>query len=133
VNAPHLAVLTLFGLEELVWLKELKQVRLIASSIWRRQVDQANCISEPRAQIRSGLASNHELSAAHAATPLRKTALNYRTVSGPGSPARQPRWGGGSDRMLHSTGDSLEEVMSKQDLINAVAYVCMTKANLVLD
>jgi hypothetical protein len=46
--------------------------------------------------------------------------LNYRTVSG-------------SDRMLHSTGGSLEEVMSEQDLINAVAYVCMTKAKLDLD
>jgi len=46
--------------------------------------------------------------------------LNYRTVSG-------------SDRMLDSTGGSLEEVMSEQDLINAVAYVCMTKAKLDLD
>ena len=36
--------------------------------------------------------------------------LNYRTVSG-------------SDRMVHSTGNSLEEVMTEQDLINAVAYV----------
>jgi hypothetical protein len=86
----------------------------------------------PSRRIRSGLASNHELSAPHAATPLRKTALNYRTVSGPGSPARQPRWGGGSDLMLHSTADSLEEVMTEQDLINAIAYVCMTKANLDL-
>jgi hypothetical protein len=34
------------------------------------------------AGIRLRLASNHELSVAHAATPLRKTALNYRTVSG---------------------------------------------------
>src|SRR6266542_3546718 len=59
--------------------------------------------------------------------------LNYRTVSGPGSPARQPRWGGGSDRMLHSTADSLAEVMTEQDLIKAVNYVCMTKANLDLD
>jgi hypothetical protein len=42
VNAQHLAVLTLFELAELVWLKELKQVRLIALRIWRRQVDQAN-------------------------------------------------------------------------------------------
>jgi hypothetical protein len=50
-------------------------------------------------------------------TPLRKTALNYRTVSG-------------SDRMLHSTADSLEEVITEQDLINAIAYVCMTKSNL---
>ncbi|HEY2975839.1 MAG TPA: hypothetical protein VGJ48_25215 [Pyrinomonadaceae bacterium] len=72
------------------------------------------------ARIRSGLASNHELSAAHAATPLRKTALNYRTVSG-------------SDRMLRSTADSLEEVMAEQDLIKAVNYVCMTMANLDLD
>jgi hypothetical protein len=46
--------------------------------------------------------------------------LNYRTVSG-------------SDRMPHSTADSLEEVMAKQDLIKAVNYVCMTKANLDLD
>jgi hypothetical protein len=58
--------------------------------------------------------------------------LNYRTVSGPGSPARQPRWGAGSDRMLHSTADSLEEVMTEQDLIKAVNYVCMTMANLTL-
>ncbi len=72
------------------------------------------------ARIRSGLASNHELSAPHAATPLRKTALNYRTVSG-------------SDRMLHSTADSLAEVMTEQDLIKAVNYVCMTKVNLDLD
>jgi len=35
--------------------------------------------------------------------------------------------------MLDSTGGSLEEVMSEQDLINAVAYVCMTKAKLDLD
>jgi hypothetical protein len=72
------------------------------------------------ARIRSGLASNHELSAPHAATRLRKTTLNYRTVSG-------------SDRMLHSTADSLEEVMAEQDLIKAVNYVSMTKANLDLD
>jgi hypothetical protein len=43
--------------------------------------------------------------------------LNYRTVSG-------------SDRMLRSTADSLEEVTTEQDLIKALAYVCMTKANL---
>ncbi|HEY2975812.1 MAG TPA: hypothetical protein VGJ48_25080 [Pyrinomonadaceae bacterium] len=36
--------------------------------------------------------------------------LNYRTVSG-------------SDRMLHSTADSLAEVMTEQDLIKAVNYV----------
>ncbi|HEY2971198.1 MAG TPA: hypothetical protein VGJ48_01675 [Pyrinomonadaceae bacterium] len=29
--------------------------------------------------------------------------------------------------------DSLEEVMTEQDFINAVNYVCMTKANLDLD
>jgi hypothetical protein len=51
------------------------------------------------------------------------TPLNYRTVSGPGSPARQPRWGGGSDRMLHSTGGSLEEVMSEQDLTPLPMFV----------
>jgi hypothetical protein len=34
--------------------------------------------------------------------------------------------------MLHSTADSLEEVMTEQDLIKAVNYVCMTKANLDL-
>jgi hypothetical protein len=46
---------------------------------------------------------------------------NYRTVSG-------------SDRMLHSAGrDSLAGVMTEQDLIKAVNYVCMTKANLDLD
>jgi hypothetical protein len=39
----------------------------------------------------------------------------------------------GSDRMLHSTADSLEEVMAEQDLIKAVNYVCMTKANLDLE
>ena len=46
--------------------------------------------------------------------------LIYRTVSG-------------SDRMLHSTADSLAEVMTEQDLIKAVNYVCMTKVNLDLD
>ena len=28
---------------------------------------------------------------------------NYRAASGPGSPAGQPGWGGGSDRVLDST------------------------------
>ena len=30
-------------------------------------------------------------------------ATQYRTGSGPGSPAGQPGWGGGSDRMLART------------------------------
>jgi hypothetical protein len=55
-----------------------------------------------------------------AATLNFSRALNYRTVSG-------------SDRMIHSTADSLEEVMTEQDLIKAVNYVSMTKANLDLD
>ncbi len=33
----------------------------------------------------------------------RLRADNVRTGSGPGSPAGQPGWGGGSDRILHST------------------------------
>ncbi len=34
---------------------------------------------------------------------------------------------------LTQPADSLEEVMSEQDLINAIAYVCMAKAKLDLD
>jgi len=34
---------------------------------------------------------------------IRLVATQYRTASGPGSPAGQPGWGGGSDRILDST------------------------------
>lgn len=51
--------------------------------------------------------------------------MSYRTGSGPGSPAGQPRWGGGSDRMLPLTSENSFRLFRKS-LFPLLIYYSIT-------